>query len=597
MDNRSIQTALTQAIRALNSISEDEIRELPLLDHSLILGTLPDMAPLANVRKQLAGRLRRRLDAAPMETSNIYELFLMLVALWKYNPEYISSEQFASAIERLIKAEASVGGPYYSGDTISIEANILIAIFMRHAVRPLPNLETFLDKIIALEHFEDTRFTSPILVYLLAEAVNGKKLGHYIAHQWQQGRWQTAERQAVALSILRNDTPASEINQALLHICQQQKNNGFWQGESLIRTAGGQSSAHIASTALVVKVLNDCLPSSTKSPVSGWQKKRRSVNKAAKKLYDNYTEPLRSSAQTIIDQVCAADKNFEVTLLPCLFANALKDPVALSDQQYTALCLASVYAWTAYTIYDDFLDSEGTPVRLPVANSLLRLSLDYFGRVLPAQPRFQQYVAAAFNEMDEANAWELRHCRITVQNGQFHISRLPRYGKRAQLAARSCAYTVIPRAILLQHPRANLRAMRHIEAGFRNYLIVRQLADDMEDWQADIKAGRTSYVVATILREMRIKPNVYRQSELLGAMQKQFRQTTMSHICRCALRHIEKARHHFAGSQLLRKTNAIYEMLDTLELSLYQSLDTQEKAQAILRTIERQPKQPKHEPH
>ena len=283
-----------------------------------------------------------------------------------------------------------------------------------------------------------------------------------------------------------------------------------------------------------------------------------------------------------MEKVCGSDKNFEITLLPHFFAQALKDPVSLTSQQYTMLGLANVCAWIAYTIYDDFLDCKGKPTHLPIANTALRASLSCF-RALSAQDTIQRYVAGIFKAMDEANSWEVNYCRFAVQAERVTITDLPYYRTGAMLAARSFAHALAPMVILAQTSHGSPRA-RYIESGFRHYLIAWQLDDDMRDWQEDMQAGQASYVVTAILRDMRMKPGEYSLHALLSTMQKYFRLTTMPKVSWRILRHIDMSRRAFAKSQLLRPSNDIYALLDGIEQSVDHSLDKRAKMQALMRT-------------
>jgi len=268
--------------------------------------------------------------------------------------------------------------------------------------------------------------------------------------------------------------------------------------------------------------------------------------------------------------------------LPQFFARALDSPERFTNDCYTTLGLANLCTWIAYTIYDDFIDSEGTPAELPVANIAMRASLDCFRTVLPEDAHFQRYVGEVFAGMDEANAWEVNNCRFAIQDGWVAVTELPRYGRCKVLAARAFAHALPPMAILAQHsPRHSAKKSRYIEMAFQHYLIARQLNDDLHDWIKDMQAGQASYVVTAILRDMRIENEAYDMEVLLPAMQKCFRRTTMPKICKRMLWHIDLSKQQFAKSRLLQRINDIYPLLDTLEQSAQQSLDRRAKSQAL----------------
>jgi hypothetical protein len=211
----------------------------------------------------------------------------------------------------------------------------------------------------------------------------------------------------------------------------------------------------------------------------------------------------------------------------------------------------------------------------------MRASLDCFRVVLPQDTNFHQYVAEVFAGMDEANAWEVSHCRFAVHDGRVAISELPRYGRGTILAKRAFAHALTPMAILTLYSANAPEKSRHIKNAFRYYLIARQLNDDLHDWDKDMQAGQASYVVTAILRNMRIRQDSYTMDELLPLMRRCFRRTTMPKICQRILLHIALSRKHFAESQLLHANNDVYLLLDNLEQSAHDAMDKQLKSQAL----------------
>jgi len=112
-----------------------------------------------------------------------------------------------------------------------------------------------------------------------------------------------------------------------------------------------------------------------------------------------------------------------------------------------------------------------------------------------------------------------------------------------------------------------------IESAFRHYLIAKQLADDLYDWVDDTQTGRISYVVAAILRDMRLSPGKYSLDTLLLDMRKTYRRTTMTRVCSLALLHTQKARQRFIQNGLVQTSDDIFTLLDTLEQTLKRSAD------------------------
>jgi len=575
MKNNLLEETINRACVALRRIPQTEIQSLSIIDCAITLDTLPAIAPLIDIRAQLAERLREHLGPAQISEGNLLEVFLALTALWKYDPTWVSGDQLAYSIQRLVQSEVRVGGPYYSNGHVDTIANLQIASFVYLIAKPLPALNAFLDEIITKGHFEETGLDSPYALYLLATLYNHPVIVDYI----ESRRRQTTAYQAVVLATIKS--PSVTPWKKLLTICANQQPAGFWCQEVLLC---GNPGSYISTTAFIVKVLTMYQNGLLKKNASHLEERHKLVTQATRQLFGTPLTPLQQSTLATIDKICGAKKAFEITLLPYFFALALKQPTSLTDHHFVTLGTANVCGWIAYSIYDDFLDMEGIPAQLPIANITMRASLDCFWTAFPENYGFHYYVTTIFNEIDEANAWEVENCRFTIHNDKVTIGQLPKYSKRAVLAARSFAHALGPIAILIHGTKSTPQQTRRIESAFRHYLIARQLSDDLHDWADDMHTGQASYVVSAILRDMRVSPGTYSLSALMSGMQKKFRRTTMSHVCELALRHIYIARQSFIKSGLLKNTNDIYVLIDELELSLSYSLDQHTKARALTAT-------------
>lgn len=579
MSSDPLRTALNRAIKALGTVSEHDIQTRTLFENAFVLSLLPPDKPmLTNVRARLAKHLHKKLTPPWIEKGELCEVFAVLTALWHYDPTLITGEKLAHAIQRLIASEAHIGGPYNNKErNITIADNIHIALFTRLVAKPLPNVDTYFRRIITKNQFGTTKNACGT-IYLLNKIYANQELADYIARHWQQKEWNTPQRQAVALIILRGNLHPSAVKQALLALCRAQETSGFWNKESLLQTKQCHVNSNITTTALIV----DALSSYQQRPSSitpSLQKRHNTVMNIVSQQCELYSETIRSSITPFITQI-RHDKNYEITLLPYLFAKALVAPIQITEAQHTTLGLANTYGWIAYTIYDNFLDEEGVPAQLPVANIAMRASLDCFREVFPINNNFQNYIRKVFAEMDEANAWEIKYCRFKVQAHTILITELPKYGDCAVLSARSFAHALAPMAILA-YCLPNNSHVHYVETAFRHYIIAKQLNDDLHDWQKDFQVGQASYAVTAILRDLRIQPGTHDHDALLSSMQKRFRRTTMQTLCRKILHHIKKSRQALEKSGLLRPTNDVYELFSNLELSVHHSLDIHKKTQTF----------------
>src|SRR5690606_23873672 len=106
---------------------------------------------------------------------------------------------------------------------------------------------------------------------------------------------------------------------------------------------------------------------------------------------------LRPQIQTLLRRTLSGDADGEIALLAHFFNQSLQKPLPAHPELFAHLGTANLYGWTAYTIYDDFLDNEGDPQMLSAANMAMRYSVEHFRQALPNDTAFQKYTVQVFN--------------------------------------------------------------------------------------------------------------------------------------------------------------------------------------------------------
>ena len=104
----------------------------------------------------------------------------------------------------------------------------------------------------------------------------------------------------------------------------------------------------------------------------------------------------------------------------------------------------------------------------------------------------------------------------------------------------------------------------------------------MHDWEKDLHAGLSTYVVTAILRDMGLPPGKYSFAKLLPKMQRQFWHHTLNHLCEVMVNHSKQARRCARSSGLLKDKNVISTVLDKIDASLEMTLNEQKKAEDFL---------------
>lgn len=507
------------------------------------------------------------------------DTFCALIGLYRHDPKLVDEAALVRIVHLLLVTETAVGGPYRtwlasadSGDDwhdVDLAVNANIAYFLSLIGSSSPPLVEYLELQIMLGHYTSAYYPAPFPVwYYLARVCPTearKKLRQDIVAV------EPANELQLALSIcaLRQlNAPTEIIKTRQQKLTALQLPDGSWPAAAycLDPARDGKTYYHgsaVLTTAFALEALATKQPSRKRKAKAQPQLQDQIVKQAQQDI-EQLSPELRNQAMTALQSTVAGDPKHHITLLPFTFALSLTTLPSTKTQLYINLGLANLYGWMAYTIYDDFMDDEGQPALLPVANFALRSSIQYFRLALPDHAEFQNLVTQVFNTIDGANAWELAHCRSTTK--------LPQYGNRMKLAERSLGHSLTPVAVVLQSGQhLDSPSVRAFRKAFCHYLIARQLDDDAHDWQVDFENDHISYVVAQILR--RARP---------PKMQSEFWYHTLPQVCETMREHIATGRRELAKVPLLKPDNIVAQLLDDLDASVETTLAKQSQASKFL---------------
>lgn len=537
------------------------------------------------------------------------DTFCALIALYRYDPSPISTEALANVVKLLIATESQTGGPYrtwLAGNDapkvwhdIDLAVNANIAAFLKLVADPLPNLTKLMEQAIAEQTFRSPYYPSVYpIVYYMARAYDGPltpKLAGYLIERHQNGWWGSPLSTALAITSLVRLGRADACSEALERLIAAQRPDGSWPAEVFcidpaIQSKTYYSGAPALTTAFAIEALSAFRRPRRQRRTAQPPKEEKSANEIHRQIVDctqqdlKHLRPaLRTQAQAALRRTLSGDTDREIALLAYFFNQSLRKPLQASNELFIHLGTANLYGWLAYTIYDNFLDNEGDPKTLSGANMALRYSVEHFRQALPGNPAFQKYVTDTFNAIDDANAWELMHCRAEVDGNTINIASLPPYTRTLDLANRSLGHTLPPLAVLTAAGiKLSDRRTRHISLALRHYIAARQLNDDMHDWQQDLQKGIITYVVARLLKETGVKPGTHKLSKLIPVMQRQFWHNTLPSMCQIATRHTELARMNAGASRLLTPDNLITRLAARIDRIVQKTLKEQSDAQAFL---------------
>lgn len=267
----------------------------------------------------------------------------------------------------------------------------------------------------------------------------------------------------------------------------------------------------------------------------------------ATKTLTTLEEPVRTQALQFLARIEKADVTREIAAISEFAAQGLtgsRIPVA----KLNALGEANVHSWIAYSIYDHILDNEAGTALLPAANICMRTALKIYQQSLPKRHPIQLLIEHYFEKVDTASAWEIAACRAHISDESISIGTLPRYNQYEILAWRSCIHILGPLIVAASSPMSDMQTEQFTE-GLHNYLIARQLSDDIHDWREDLTAGRISAVVALLLERQDIQADsAYNLATLVNAIQRDFLAEGAVNASRLILQHAKIAQEKLAAA-------------------------------------------------
>ena len=581
---------------------------------ALMLGALADCEPALPVRQRLAAWLLSQKSphwsfnywasdsaerAGTPYPDDLDDTFCALLGLQRHDPTLIDETCLGHVVKLLLATESQVGGPYRtwlaSADAappwrdIDLAVNSNIVCFLRRVAQPLPNLTALIEQAIDAASFQSPYYPSAWpLLYYAARAYDGPKQAA-LRRLFLQTKPQTPLENALAItSLLQLGAKPAALAATVKQLLAGQEKDGSWAAEAFWKDTEFHGAAAL-TTALAIEALT----AYAQTTVQPSRDKPKAQDETAAQLYaailesvqhdaNLLPEPLAASAIATLEFMSRTTNRQEIVLLPYFFSSLVtQQPSLLGLCQ--ELGRANLYGWIAYTIYDDFLDDEGQPRLLPVANWAMRRSLTAFRQALPGQAAFQAYVERVFNTIDAANAWEIAHCRFKIEEGSVVVQRLPVFGSVQRLAGRSLGHALTPLGLLcagglsLQAPPA--KALRQ---ALTHYLTARQLHDDLHDWEDDLRAGCCSYVVADVLRGAHIAAGRHAFQTIMPQLQAQFWRRSLAKLCRTMLKQLSLARQQLEQSGLAERAPAFIHLIDDLEASAHRTQAEQTSAEKFL---------------
>jgi hypothetical protein len=310
----------------------------------------------------------------------------------------------------------------------------------------------------------------------------------------------------------------------------------------------------------------------------------------AKKRFKNLNKDLKETALTEIKRTIKKNKDKQMSLISYYFKVALGEKGKLiKDDFMLDICLANIFYWTAFIIYDDFWDEDdkAIPQILPTANLYARHYTDFYSHALPKNPEFRTFFHYLMDELDAANTWETIYCRAKVVGSKFIIpDKLPEYGDYNLKFYPAAGQILGPIAILLKAGFSlESSEASNLTDYFRNYLIAMQINDDAHDYIEDMERGHLSTVVVMLLYDWKIKYPEIKEIDLvtdLRKLQELFWFKTIKTACEIALTYTLKSRKSLDRLYFLENKLPLAHFIDIAENVAKTALSEQKRSLQFL---------------
>ena len=539
------------------------------------------------------------------------DTFCTLTALYKYDKKIITGKVFAYLVKILTQTEKKEGGPYrtwivkknaashWKDVDFAVNSNIAYFLFLTNIT--LPNMTKFFEnKLRRREVLSPYYPSSHAPLFFLSRFYNGKQKKVIeemsIQRRGKHGVWENPLKTALSvLTLLTIDYPIEKLEESITYLLQTQE-NGRWKAYGFCIDPTIKGEKHFAGspalttafclTALqhyeAVKNTNKLSESFIKSEKEKRIIKKRIIQKI-EKCFSKQTNVFNNKGKILLGKIYTRDVSEQIPLLPYYFMQSLAPQKRdVSKKIIVQLGMANILGWLAYTIYDDFFDDEGDPQLLSLANFCLRNVTEIFDSFATHTPEIQKNFHILLNLIDQANAWEVTQCRMSIEIPRKNWI-IPDYGNLTQLAHKSIGHALGPLTILLLlgYTR-NSREFKNISVFFVHYLIAKQLNDDAHDFLTDLKKGRITPVVALVLKRAKEKKILMQDKKL----QEIFWQEVIVEVCDLIFLHVEKANRALKKSRSISQPDILQSLLSAFKKGADQALEERNKVMEFLTTYE-----------
>lgn len=284
-------------------------------------------------------------------------------------------------------------------------------------------------------------------------------------------------------------------------------------------------------------------------------KKILTIISLTKRRLPDLSAKMRDTLIKAITKTAKGNLDEQMFLMPHFFYESLKiKNKSVSHKLLNELGLMNAFFWTSFIIYDDFWDKDEAAQEklLPIANYLARHFYSFFDNIFRTNKEFYSFFISSLNKLDNANFFEITNCRKkrSIFFGDMKIKFYPSIGH------------IFGPLVILFKSGYSFKSIEVKEtiSFFKNYLIARQISDDMHDIEEDWQRGHLSLAVNELLldagnkdiTDFKIRNNL-------------FWTKTIDKLCYKSFSLLQNCRRSLMNNSCLKKTNILQQLCFNLE--------------------------------
>lgn len=559
------------------------------------LNNLKETVELKEIKQKAANFLLSQKDNDWLFSENIGADFCALSALMKYNPEIIDGRAIAKILMVLTSVETKEGGPYYSyfgkekertPKRVDLGVNSEVAYFLSLQNVELPELNNLIEAAIESGDFKSEFWTSDYpVIYLISKFYKGgkkQKMIDFILSREESGKWEDPLNTALAASSLLNlNYPVEKLEKEMNYLKNCDIGSFTLDIAFYLETLDRVDSAGRAEK-----------PAFDRKFTADEEKIYNLIIKIAQQRFSSLSGKIKDYAMEEIKKVIKGNPDKQMTFMSYYFKKALgKKGERISTEMVAKLGLANIFFWTAFIIYDDFIDEEGDPKIISTANLYARDFTTLFNTLFSPKSDFNRFFRKLMDKLDEANTWEAVNCRAKVNGTKIEIPQnIPDYGNYEVAYQPASAHILGPVEMLFYLGyKENSPEVQNLISYFKNYLIAMQLNDDMHDWEEDLRRGHLSTVVVMLLKDYKEAKPDKREIDMekdLAELQKIFWFKTIVKAAEITVQHTEKSRQALESMTILEDLSPLERFIEITEGAAKKALREQKATSDFLKTYQ-----------